>query len=146
MQAEQEISSYVVSPLTERVLAGAGAGAMTLGSTFVAFFDPSRANFFPVCPLFAMTGFACPGCGLTRGFHAFFHGDIVTAVDFNAMVPLWAATFGYVLVSLVLLAIRGRGLPMWPTWPKFLWTFMIVLLTFGILRNVPVYPLTILFP
>ena len=146
MHAEQQIPAFVISPLTERVLAGAGAAAMAGGSAFVAFFDPSKANFFPVCPLFAVTGFACPGCGLTRGFHALFNGDIITAIDFNALVPVWIVTFGYVLVSLILLAVRGRGLPMWPTWPKFLWLFMIVLLAFGVLRNVPVYPLTLLFP
>jgi len=42
--------------------------------------------------------------------------------------------------------VRGRGLPMWPTRPKFLFTMVVVLLAFGVLRNVPVYPLTILFP
>lgn len=133
-------------PIAERLLAGAGAVALIAGSAAVAYFDPSKGNFFPVCPLFAITGFACPGCGLTRGFHALFHGDIITAVDFNALIPVWAVIFGYVFVSLLMLAIRGRGLVMWPTEPRFMWAFMMVLLVFGVLRNIPVYPLTILFP
>jgi hypothetical protein len=133
-------------PITERVAAGAGVLAMAGGSAFVAYFDPTKANFFPVCPLFALTGLACPGCGLTRGFHALFNGDIIPALDFNFLIPVWAAIFGYVLVSLTLLAVRGRGLYMWPTRPNFLWSFMIVLLVFGVVRNIPVWPLTILFP
>ena len=146
MQAEQNIPAIDLSPVTERIVAAAGAVVMIVGSGAVAYFDPSKSNFFPVCPLFALTGCACPGCGLTRGFHALFRGDIVTALDFNALIPIWAMIFGWVTVSLVLLAIRGRGLYMWPTRPKFMYAFMIVLVTFGVLRNIPAWPLTILFP
>ena len=130
----------------QRLLAAAGVSAMGLGSAAVAYFDPAKASFFPVCPLFTMTGFACPGCGLTRGFHSLFHGDIVSAIDFNALVPVWAIIFGWVVLSMGLIAVRGKGLPMWPTHPRFLWTFLAVMLVFGALRNVPVYPLTILYP
>lgn len=146
MQAEQNIPAIDVNPITERIVAGFGATIMIVGSGAVAYFDPSKSNFFPVCPLFALTGCACPGCGLTRGFHALFRGDIITALDFNALIPVWAVIFGWVIVSLILLAIRGRGLFMWPTRPKFMYAFMIVLVTFGVLRNIPVWPLTILFP
>jgi len=133
-------------PLIERMLAAAGSISMIAGAGAVAYFDPTRANFFPVCPLFALTGFACPGCGLTRGFHALFHGDIITALDFNFLIPVWAVIFGWVTVSLMLLAVHGRGLYMWPTRPSFMSVFMVVLLTFGVLRNIPAWPLTILFP
>jgi len=146
MQAEQQLATYNISRTTERLTAGAGIAAMTVGSAYVAYFDPSTSHFFPVCPLFEITGFACPGCGLTRGFHALFHGDVLTALHFNALIPVWAVIFGYVFLSMGLLAIRGRGLKMWPTAPKFLWSFMIVLLTFGVLRNLPLYPFSLLFP
>lgn len=126
--------------------AAGGAAFLAAGSAVVAAVDPSRASFLPVCPLYELTGYACPGCGLTRGFHALFHGDIITALDFNALIPVWAVVFIYVFVSLTLLAVRGRGLPMWPTTPTFLWGFMIVLLAFGVARNIPVYPFAVLFP
>lgn len=145
MQEEQQITDQNAK-LTTRLLAASGALTMTVGSAAVAYFDPAKANFFPVCPLYSLTGLACPGCGLTRGFHALFQGDIIPALDFNLLVPVWTVIFGYVWFSLLLLALRGKGLPMWMTTPKFLWTFMIVLLTFGVLRNIPVWPLTILFP
>lgn len=134
------------SVISERVMAAGGAAALIGGSAFVAFFDPTKASFFPQCPLLSLTGFACPGCGLTRGFHALFHGDIITAIDFNALIPVWAVVFGWALISMILQAVRGKGLPMWPTYPKVLWVFLIVLVGFGILRNIPVWPLTILFP
>jgi hypothetical protein len=130
----------------ERMLAAAGVAALAAGTAVVAYFDPSETHLFPVCPLYSLTGLACPGCGLTRGFHALFHGDLPTAFHFNALIPVWAVIFGYVLVSFLLLAVCGKGLPMWPTNPKFMTLFMAVLLTFGVLRNIPVYPFSLLFP
>ena len=146
MQAEQEIQDLAPSSLIERL--GAATAVIAMGTAGVVgfLFDPVKSNFFPVCPLYSLTGLACPGCGLTRGFHALFHGDVITALDFNLLLPIWAVIIGYVFISLVLLAVRGRGLPMWPSYPKFLWGFMIVLVGFGVLRNIPVWPLTILFP
>lgn len=144
-QAEPGEQIFSPSPVSGRIAAGAGVAVMTTGCALVSYFDPSKQNL-PVCPLFALTGFACPGCGLTRGFHALFQGDILTALDFNVLLPVWATIFGYVWISMLLLAIRGKGLPMWPTHPKFLWSFMIVLIAFGVLRNIPIYPLSILFP
>jgi len=129
-----------------RISALAGAGALGVGSLMVAVFDPSKAHFFPVCPLLALTGIACPGCGLTRAFHALFHGDIVTALDFNLLVPVWAVAFAWIFVSLLLVGIRKKGLPMWPTNPKFIYGFFAVLFVFGVLRNIPAWPLTILYP
>lgn len=146
MQAEQPYMPLNISPTAERSIAAVSVVAIIAGSGVIAYFDPSKINFLPVCPLFALTGFACPGCGLTRGFHALFHGDILTAVDFNALIPFWVLVLVYVFVSLVLLAVRGRGLPMWLASPKFLGAFVILLLLFGVVRNIPAYPFTFLFP
>jgi hypothetical protein len=146
MRVEEKIAGYNISPMALRSSAAAGAGVIAAGAAAVAYFDPSKANFLPVCPLYSLTGFACPGCGLTRGFHALFHGDVLTAVDFNALIPIWAVIFGYAFVSITLFAVRGRELPMWLIRPKVLFGFMIVLILFGVLRNLPFYPFTILSP
>ena len=136
----------MISSIYERTLAAAAVAAAAVGSTAVWYYNPSEVHFFPVCPLYSLTGFACPGCGLTRGFHALFHGDIFTALHFNGLIPIWAAIFGYVFISLLLVAVRGKGLPMWPTMPRFLSAFLVVLLVFGVLRNIPAYPFSLLFP
>ena len=129
-----------------RLSAIAGIGAIVFGAGFVWYFDPTSAGFFPVCPLYRFTGFACPGCGLTRGFHALMHGDVLTALDFNAVIPLYLLIFGYLFVSLISLAIRGRGVVALDRNLYLLWAIIGVLITFGILRNLPFYPFTILFP
>ena len=145
MQLEERITNLTVST-SGRVTAATAVAGIAGASAVIAAYDPTTAGFFPVCPLYQLTGFACPGCGLTRGFHALFHGDIPTALDFNALLPVWAVVIGYVWVSLLVYALCGKGLPMWPTHPKFLWAFFIALFVFGVLRNIPVYPLSILFP
>lgn len=131
---------------TGRVFAAAGVGAVAVGAFVVARYNPVTAGFFPQCPLLQTTGLACPGCGLTRGFHALFHGDILTALDYNALLPLYAVFFMYILVSLGLVAVRGRGLSFGKLPQKAIWSFFVIGLTFSILRNLPVYPFNILYP
>jgi hypothetical protein len=145
-QRKELAANWAEERPANRLLAGFGLGVLSIGAAATAYFDPTKTHFFPVCPLFALTGFACPGCGLTRGFHALFQGDIATSLGYNALIPVWVVIFAYVWTSLMLSLIRGRGLEMWPTSPTFLWGFLIVLCVFGVLRNVPVYPLTLLFP
>ncbi len=134
------------STALERVLAAAGVVAMPAGSAVVWYFDPTKAGFFPVCPLYSMTGLACPGCGLTRGFHALFHGDLLTAMDYNALIPLFVLIFGLIFVSLFMTAVRGRGFLKIDQSPKILIGFFALLIVFGVLRNLPFYPFNILFP
>jgi hypothetical protein len=133
-------------PNSARGLAIAGIGALGLGAGLIWYFDPTTAGFFPYCPLLRFTGFACPGCGLTRGFHALLHGDVMTALDFNALIPLFVFILGYLVASLLSLAIRGRAIVGLERNLVFLWILVGVLITFGVLRNLPFYPFTILFP
>lgn len=36
---------------------------LAVGSTYLFIFEPGKSGLFLVCPFFALTGFACPGCG-----------------------------------------------------------------------------------
>ena len=132
--------------MAERTLASIGVAGTAAGAAAVWYFDPTTAGFFPVCPLYSMTGFACPGCGLTRGFHALFHGDVMGALDYNALIPVFAAFLGYLFLSMFLVAVRGRGLTMGKLNGPLLWTVFGLLLVFGVLRNLPFYPFNVLYP
>jgi hypothetical protein len=118
------------------------------GAAAVWYFDPVNSGIFPTCPLYSITGFACPGCGLTRGFHALFNGDIATALDYNALIPVIVVFFGYLFVSMLMVALRGRGIGLGvnKTSMAVIWGTFVMLLAFGVLRNIPAYPFTILFP
>lgn len=146
MNADLSIEHPRISPPNERMFAAAGAVTMLAGVAAVWYFEPATSGIFPACPLYTMTGFACPGCGMTRGFHALFHGDILTALDFNALIPLVAIFFGYWFLSLVLTAVRGRGFGFGKMSAGLVGTTFVLLLIFGVVRNIPAYPFTILFP
>lgn len=146
MENTTSIGIADTAPAAQRMLAAGGTAAMSLGAGIVWYFDPTRAGFLPACPLYAMTGYACPGCGLTRGFHALFHGDILAALDFNALIPIFVVIFGFFYVSTVLVALRGRAFPKWSVSLPVVYGFLFLLLGFGVVRNLPLYPFNILFP
>lgn len=139
------VTNYLFST-TERITAGATLSVFAVGCFIVGFFNPTTAGFFPACPLLTMTGYACPGCGLTRGFHALFHGDILTAISYNALIPIYCIIFSYAVVYLLSMIFRGRGLWLNFVTPKPLFAFLIISLMFGILRNIPVEPFTFFYP
>lgn len=130
----------------ERIAAASGVAAMSLGAFLTWYFDPTRASFLPSCPLRRTTGIACPGCGLTRGFHSLFHGDFAAALDFNALIPIFIVIFGYFYLSMLLVAVRGRSFPRWTLSLPVLWGFIALLIIFGVLRNLPFYPFNVLYP
>lgn len=132
--------------LMARMVAATGAVGAIFGGLVVWYFDPVSAGFFPACPLYSMTGFACPGCGMTRGLHALLHGDILRALDYNAMLPIILAFLGYLWLSAALFAVRGRGLMPGRYSVGLIWVMLVLLVTFGILRNLPFYPFNLLFP
>jgi hypothetical protein len=129
-----------------RVLAATGVAFAGASAFVVSYFNPLTAGFFPQCPLYAFTGIHCPGCGLTRAFHALFQGDALAALGYNALFPIYGFLFGYLLLSMIFTAVRGRGLPWGFFKPAALYGFLILALVFAVLRNIPVYPLNLLAP
>lgn len=132
--------------LGERGFALFCVAGMALVTFTVGYFNPSTAGFFPVCPLYAMTGLACPGCGMTRGLHALLHGDPLGALDYNLLLPAILFFFGYLFVSLFLTFARGRGLGFKIFKPSAVWGFFAFALVFSVVRNLPFYPFNILYP
>jgi len=139
-------SKPIKSSIGKRILAGAGIATVGAGAFLVGYFNPTTAGFFPLCPLYSLTGIHCPGCGLTRGFHALFHGDFLTALHYNALLPIFVFLFGFLFVSMLLIAVRGRGLSWRFFSPASLYGLLVLAAMFFVLRNLPFYPFTLLAP
>lgn len=124
------------------------AAVSTLGVGAVAVLrriDPNVAgNPLPPCPLRALTGLYCPGCGSTRCLHALVHLDLAGALAMNPLLVL-------ALLPLAVLALHGAGLlpqRLQPLRDRLaapgMW--LVVLLAYAVLRNLPWAPFTLLAP
>jgi len=115
-------------------------------ATFLFFVNPASVAFLPRCPLYMRTGLYCPGCGATRAVHEILHGRWLAALRLNA------------LFTLSLPCLAALGLYRWAAprcgwraiaihWkPHWTWLLLTVILVFGVVRNIPVYPFTLLIP
>ncbi len=132
------------APLVRPMLVGAAAVGACL---YVSLVTPTSATVPLPCPLHAVTGLWCPGCGATRGMHALLNGHVTQALGFNllllAIVPL--ALYGWASWTL---ATAGRPvLPQLRLLPAWVWSAAMGLaVAFAVLRNLPTEPFRVLAP
>jgi len=129
-----------------RVIALTAVGVGIAGAFYIRHFNPSTQGFFPLCPFKALTGFACPGCGMTRSFHQLLNGNVTAALDYNVMIAFWLPLFLYLGISLFLFGVRGKGLPQIVPPTALVWVFAVTISLFWVIRNIPVYPFSVLAP
>ena len=119
--------------------AGLVLGAAFVGAGAVVFlFNPSTHGFYPICLFHALTGWNCPGCGMTRSFYALLHGNFQAALRDNALfVGLLAAAaargawFG---AKKILRRRTGQFMSL-----KILWPLLAIAFVFTVLRNFPAF-------
>ena len=97
--------------------------------------DRSHGGLLPPCPVHWATGLYCPGCGSTRAVHSLLHGDLRGALAKN---PLMVGSIPLILW----LCLR----PHWACCRSSAWIALVVLLTYGVLRNLNAFPFTLLAP
>lgn len=106
-----------------------------------------RAHWLPPCLFHRLSGLHCPGCGMTRASYAALHGHFATAFRFN---PLGMILFPLAVVALGVDAIAwvmGRPLPIsLRVGGRWAWGVLAVILGFWVLRNIPLWPCTLLAP
>ena len=107
------------------------APLVAAGLALFYLFDPTTTRFFPACPVRALTGFQCPGCGTTRALHALLHGDVQAAFRFNPMLFV----MGTALAPALLTWARGRT-PRYVAQPWFAVATGVALGAWWIARNV----------
>ena len=118
------------------------------GAVYLFMMDPSKAWLMPKCPLHEATGWNCPGCGTTRALHALLHADLGAALAFN---PLMVLSLPLLLLMLIRHELKlWRGLPTKPVGsglkPGVSLAIGGILCVYGVLRNLPWYPFTLLGP
>lgn len=114
------------------------AGAVAVAGAGLVLVNPHETGSWGVCPLYALTGRYCAGCGGLRATHDLLVGDLAGAW---AMNPLWVLV---VPVLVVLWALRlttalrtGRRAALPPAWVAL--AVGGVVLAYSVARNIPAW-------
>lgn len=110
------------------------------------YFSPEQEEFFPQCPMYSLTGFYCPGCGSQRAIHHLLHFNIYGVVSNN-----------FLFIPAILIIVYGLFLPevnriFRKQYKNLLYhkctpiIILLIVLLFWILRNIPVFPFSVLAP
>ena len=134
------------SRLNARSLIAAAAVAALAGAAALLYgVNPAGSPLYPKCPFYMLTGFHCPGCGSLRAAHQLLHGHWVAAFRMNplalVLVPVVIFSSAWRMAEQRLLGRQVR-----PLSARWIWLLLAVMLIFTVLRNVPVYPFTLLAP
>ena len=116
-------------------------GGLLVGAATVAlhFRDPHQHGSWGLCPLYALTGIYCPGCGGLRAVNDLTNGNLRAALSSNVFVVLLMP----VVVGWWLTAVRSRwrGVAAVPFARRHATTFTYVIgglgLFFMVVRNTP---------
>jgi hypothetical protein len=92
-----------------------------------------------LCLFHRLTGLECPGCGMTRAFHALTHGHVDEALGFNLLsLPLFIALAVVLVLDLVYIARGFRislGVPVRAI-TLCEWGGVTLVMLYAVLRNV----------
>ena len=123
-------------------------GAAAAGVAFVLYrFPPLAVGWYPRCPLLVLTGLYCPGCGALRAGHALLHGHLGEALGYNPLMVLALPILLYVLAGHATDALAGRRLLPRPALPgRASWAIVALIVAYGAVRNIPLFPFSVLAP
>lgn len=121
------------------------AAAACAGAVYLFFHDP---HSYPLpCVFNLVTGLYCPGCGTGRASYSILHGRFVDAFCYNPLMMILLPLIGlYIAARTVDWVITGGNHIDKKINMKFLTGVLVVVLIYGVLRNIPVFPFTLLAP
>ena len=108
-------------------------------------FNPSEHSFYPFCVFYRTTGLLCPGCGGLRSMHQLLHGHLAAAFRCNALLVSSLPAVLFLGARFIQARLTNRPFPL-VCRPAWLWAGLVVMVLFGVLRNLPFAPFTALAP
>lgn len=121
---------------TARAQALALAGAAVLGVCVFCVYPPGAGSWYPRCPILALTGWRCAGCGGLRAIDALLHGRVAEAFRYNGfLVAMLPAAVAFSLWQFYSAMRWGRFRPVSPPMAA-VWGVSAAAVVFGVLRNV----------
>ncbi len=124
------------------------ASTIVLAITLLYFFFDARiVSFFPHCPFHYLTGLFCPGCGSQRALSSLLHADIVQALSYNLLL---VASLPFMIYAASVTVYNEFAVS--PVQQKifystfFVKTVFVMVVVYWIVRNINLYPFTLLAP
>jgi hypothetical protein len=111
------------------ILAAGALGALAVQAVF----DPFTQDV-PLCPLHAITGGYCPGCGATRAVHALLAGDPGLALRNNAVLVLALPVLCALWLDWIRARVTGTDRRLVPP-TRVLGVCAVLVLLYGVARN-----------
>ena len=86
------------------------------------------------CLFNKLTGYLCPGCGITRSLFSIIEGKFKQAFHYNALIFILLFPFGLYTILNIIKYIKGD--PYLKVPPVIVNTLLIITILFGIIRNI----------
>ena len=118
---------------SRRSLMAIAAIVIVVAAVALYMIDPATCRWAPKCIFHTLTGWQCPGCGISRAAHAALHGHLAEAIRYN-----W-----FFLVSIpYLLAVAA--VTVWPQLPArryiihryVAYTYVVLFMAWWVVRNI----------
>lgn len=119
---------------------------LTAGAAWLYFHNPYTTYPLP-CAFYVATGLYCPGCGAGRASYFLLHGRWQAALSHNmAAVILFPFLFLFLLCQAIRWVWTGEVSEDRPWLVRMLRIVLFGLVLYGVARNLPWYPFTLLAP
>jgi len=99
-------TNYITNPKRFRKILGIAGALLTLAFPFYVMLQSANQHIETeqsICPFKLLTGFPCPGCGITKSLIFLYKGDLVKSIYFHLFGPL---TFLFCLAAIVILSVE----------------------------------------
>lgn len=108
---------------------------LAISGLFIYYFFNAIYHFSIPCPIKTITGYYCPGCGITRLLFSLIKLDFYQAFRYNPLVfILIILTIIYFILKIFLKMIWKKDLII-SQWIYYI--LIVILIFYGILRNIP---------
>lgn len=110
--------------------------ALAITITLLYLYDPTTSAYSYHCPIKALTGFDCPGCGGQRAAHALLHLRFNEAVAYNPFLVV-AALYLFAVVALQFLkGPRVEKARRFVFSQTMVWIYLALMIAWTIVRNI----------
>ena len=97
---------------------------------------PDSEAWWLKCPLFQLTGWQCPLCGLQRAVHTFLHGDFLAAWRYNPALWILLPYVGVWVLGGCSERVARTRVYVWCTSTGVVLAMLLMLCMWGVARNV----------